>query len=849
MNHRSPPEFRYRYVPYGTCFSSAAGRRNEASSSQPAGELCENEIVTDVGGVCWGYDGATLPVIDHHFARDQGQFPAAACAVLHHAERIVEHFRDRFDLLWLVSHRAPDFDAFASLYLVRSLLDGSLPAEGWESYGLRRDGWFGTRQEIAWFRPDVAEVPDNRRWALLLAAAAARIDNCQSSRCPRHHQLNAVLYAAILRGRPYHAETSGACEFFDEVRHRLCDTHLGRLDPYFDSVLTGSARFAPEMAFLDREPAAYQRDLQRARKFVAFLPESTVPFSVWYDEVRRTPLLDPAGRLAPIHAHPPHQRRSAVDGLMLRDPESLLFKEWARQDRENSSLGQGFLFTGIAYSHDRPQATQNHSDYFFSLDLERAGTRHLYPVWARLQEAELGYLRQVPPPPEALELNTREQQARDQGRTCCRSGFEERAAGYAAFFDDPWFDGVNYRCTIIPTPNRGTWLGPAGVKPDLSDDPVAALVERELTEAVFHGPVTLVESRSGPTVEVATTTRTFPALHEVPSVPAECLRLVHIGLDPDANLIADRFVEQVGVQLWRQLDAECRVGVPTDFRERHLIRASDWVAVWSRRGCAIAAKPAVHARVSAWQQLFVRLCELVRRERVLLARMNATAVPAARHAGDGTAPPPTAALVTGVALLTAEALAREAESLLCDAVQLRQDLAVPENALMRRFFEASRLDDLIALLRDLNGAAVEREHSEEARNLTAQQNRIAASLDNNVHTLVSLQQKVEYVEIGIVLVYSAELMHILGHQFEIEPHWTGGFILGFSALAALTTAWGLQPWAHHDHASGSSPRFSRTLVALLVLLLLSLTAFLGWAPRDPHSHSSPPPNQAESSGH
>src|SRR4051794_6509851 len=87
------PSFRYRFVGYGTQFTSVDDVR---PSDRPPGpenehELFANEVATDVGGRCWG-PGSDLAVIDHHFARTDHveQFPSASAAVLHNVRRIQE---------------------------------------------------------------------------------------------------------------------------------------------------------------------------------------------------------------------------------------------------------------------------------------------------------------------------------------------------------------------------------------------------------------------------------------------------------------------------------------------------------------------------------------------------------------------------------------------------------------------------------------------------------------------------------------------------------------------------------------------------------------------------------------
>ena len=114
--------FKYRFVRFGTRFTSADGARPNRSADPAA--LYRNELAVDVGSVCWGLDGETLPVLDHHFHRAEGQYPSAAAAVLHNAHNIRELLANKDDEIWLVSHQQPDFDAFSAMYLARQIIAG-----------------------------------------------------------------------------------------------------------------------------------------------------------------------------------------------------------------------------------------------------------------------------------------------------------------------------------------------------------------------------------------------------------------------------------------------------------------------------------------------------------------------------------------------------------------------------------------------------------------------------------------------------------------------------------------------------------------------------------------------------
>src|SRR5262249_52618884 len=151
-----------------------------------------------------------------------------------------------------------------------------VPADRWGDFGLNPEGWFPSqRGEINWFDPAVAELPDERRWPVLVAAYAACVDNSRRLYCPRSRALHSVLYAALLRKRPYYAADKGAVEFFEQACWRLVER---RLHPLYDSVLEAHPVFAPELRLLDGEEAAYERDLRRARRTVVYVQKAASPF-------------------------------------------------------------------------------------------------------------------------------------------------------------------------------------------------------------------------------------------------------------------------------------------------------------------------------------------------------------------------------------------------------------------------------------------------------------------------------------------------------------------------------------------------------------------------------------------
>ena len=135
------------------------------------------------------------------------------------------------------------------MYLARWIIADVSAAADWEGCGLHPDGWLDlpARRRIDWFNPDLACVPSEHRWAFRLASYASVLETRHRVSCPRERSLRSILYAALKRGRNYLDTTSGATEFFGEVRAVL---EQQQLNPVFDSVLEGNAVFAPELAML-----------------------------------------------------------------------------------------------------------------------------------------------------------------------------------------------------------------------------------------------------------------------------------------------------------------------------------------------------------------------------------------------------------------------------------------------------------------------------------------------------------------------------------------------------------------------------------------------------------------------
>ena len=91
-----------------------------------------------------------------------------------------------------------------------------------------------------------------------------------------------------------------------------------------------------------------------------------------------------------------------------------------------------------------------------------------------------------------------------------------------------------------------------------------------------------------------------------------------------------------------------------------------------------------------------------------------------------------------------EADVREGETLIRRVAQLKRDFAQPQARPLQRFLEASRLDEVLGMVRDVN---------------TAQ------AFANNISSIVRVQRMMHLVEFFLVSVYAVELFHALAEGF------------------------------------------------------------------------------------
>jgi hypothetical protein len=137
---------------------------------------------------------------------------------------------------------------------------------------------------------------------------------------------------------------------------------------------------------------------------------------------------------------------------------------------------------------------------------------------------------------------------------------------------------------------------------------------------------------------------------------------------------------------------------------------------------------------------------------------------------------------------------------------------------------AAAHDRLSQLMRELDGFCRLRAAQESRDKLAA----TAKQAEQSVAAIKQTQQKVEWVEIFIIGVYSVYLIHYLGEDFHLTRlpgDYVGWWLLCGTLFASLIAALLLRPWIEHGSTSGPfyhdtvAPWWVRRTVSLLVPVL------------------------------
>ncbi|MBX3459650.1 MAG: caspase family protein [Planctomycetes bacterium] len=185
------------------------------------------------------------------------------------------------------------------------------------------------------------------------------------------------IFLAIRNAHGVQLKEHVAAKFEHDARrmckHLLACAAAGK-DPFKDALFSDSPDFARERAFLAKDRDVYTQDVARGEKWLVKLPGG-----------------------------PP-----AASALILRQPKSLLWKFWSREDKD-SPTGDMYLLLGVELADQ---------SWSFSVDpVQRLSLQELH---GKLQAAEL--------------------------------------AANPAAKDDPWFDGARFNYTLVAAPRAGSKL-------------------------------------------------------------------------------------------------------------------------------------------------------------------------------------------------------------------------------------------------------------------------------------------------------------------------------------------------------------------------------------------------------
>lgn len=241
----------------------------------------------------------TVPgVIDHHHPEAEPE--CTASLLLKHPELILDHIppaewsrrQPAERNLKIITHRLPDFDAIASIFITLQLLE-----KGMVDHSLHVIAAYTKLADSASLPKsiDLTATPYSILRALF-AGTKKEADEENRERVEEGLRLLRFLASKIEEG-------------YEIMENR----------PLFAAV----DRYEKAMRRIEEDYFYYLTDLNRATKISLYLPL--------------------------IHG----QGKILVDGLICRQPKSFLFKEWARRDRTNSPRAQGFGFLLTSFGHQR----------------------------------------------------------------------------------------------------------------------------------------------------------------------------------------------------------------------------------------------------------------------------------------------------------------------------------------------------------------------------------------------------------------------------------------------------------------------------------------------------------------
>jgi len=382
------------FVPAGRVIDPAP-RVEGGPSTHP---LLPGQVYLDVGGhLC-------ERILDHHFSMDQYLSATEAC-VREFDAFIEKPLKGYVGPITLITHCEPDLDGAMAIFYTKMRLEGQ------------------------------SQEGQGRLWDRVVEMVSA---NDQGYRTGTPEASFPILFRALIQA--HSAEYSAAPDAFLERRAFPLIRKFLDHDADPAALWHGMKGFEEKklQMIIERAGADYQEDLRQGTIFQAFVPVMDLADDAAWQRARGG-APDPKVSQELPKAVPARARGqwSVVDGIVLNEPRSTLFKELLRADQAHAPLGQGFCLSLVHL--DKGGAGQ----HVISVDPARGvtlmGLGGLLEATEKAAEAEQGRTR------KDRDGKTRARQPELPGRH-----------GYG--LDDPWYDGRGHAFTIIDNPNSGSVL-------------------------------------------------------------------------------------------------------------------------------------------------------------------------------------------------------------------------------------------------------------------------------------------------------------------------------------------------------------------------------------------------------
>jgi len=356
----------------------------------PAGTIApenlnKNEIWVDVGS------RAAPQVLDHH-GGDIHTWSASELIIEKYDKYILNAIDHKNDIR-IITHEKPDIDAICSVWLVEKLIR--------ENIKLENDKFISEIVNIVSANDQGIILDDelNENWIiifkLLLTKEYKDLDDEQK-----------LKKGLIIFDKTYLMLKNGIS--LQEIAEKLSS-------PYINNILIS-------------EKKNYIKDLSMAVKFPIKLPLRHIEKKLRL--IRKKPYKTPDRN---------NNEWSKTDGLFVVEPTSSLFKEFARNDRKNSTADSGFSFLCIAYDidikDDHKNKLINKSPKRYIISTDPSSGFHLEGLGTILEILE----QEKEDRSKKTLLPGRERVSPEKGRF----GFNVRS---------PWYDGRGHNFTIVDSP-------------------------------------------------------------------------------------------------------------------------------------------------------------------------------------------------------------------------------------------------------------------------------------------------------------------------------------------------------------------------------------------------------------